>query len=68
MELLFQQFLKASEKTPEKTAIWCDGETRTYARSGMRIRRDPKEKLERQLQKVAATLHRSHLFQTIYAT
>ena len=31
MELLFQQFLKASEKTPEKTAIWCDGETRTYA-------------------------------------
>ena len=30
MELLFQQFLKSSEKTPEKTAIWCDGETRTY--------------------------------------
>ena len=28
-------------------ACW-EGETRTYARNGMRIRRDPKEKLERQ--------------------
>ena len=31
MELMLERFLKACERNPEKTAIWCDGETRTYA-------------------------------------
>ncbi len=31
MKLLFERFLEASKKYPDKMAIWCDDETKTYS-------------------------------------